>query len=360
MKRQLVFVLLFNMLIIMSIPGMSFACSTFCFMHEDQPIFGRNYDWMAEDGLVMVNKRNMVKTAATNDARPAHWVSKYGSVTFNQYGRDLPTGGMNEAGLVVEQMWLDETVYPTPDERPAVDELQWIQYHLDQFSTLEEVIAAQDNVRVSNTSAATIHYLVCDRSGACGTFEYLDGTMVIHTADTLPVNVLTNDIYTDSVEFLNQHEGFGGDQPLPDNTRSLARFARAAQMMQKGSVETLQEAIHYGFEILAQVAQSDYTMWRIVYDAVGGKIYFRTLSNPNIRSIDVSAFDFSCTKPVLVLDMMETTLSGEVNSHFTEYTTKLNRDLIGRTFSKVEFLQGVPPEALDALAHYPESSVCQE
>ena len=33
---------------------------------------------------------------------PASWVSKYGSVTFNQYGRELPTGGMNEAGLVVE------------------------------------------------------------------------------------------------------------------------------------------------------------------------------------------------------------------------------------------------------------------
>jgi penicillin V acylase-like amidase (Ntn superfamily) len=28
-------------------------------------------------------------------------------VTFNQYGRNFPSGGMNEAGLVIELMWLE-------------------------------------------------------------------------------------------------------------------------------------------------------------------------------------------------------------------------------------------------------------
>jgi len=31
-----------------------------------------------------------------------------GSVTFNQVGRDLPYGGINEAGLVVEHMTLEK------------------------------------------------------------------------------------------------------------------------------------------------------------------------------------------------------------------------------------------------------------
>lgn len=47
-----------------------------------------------------------------------------------QYGRNFPTGGMNEAGLVIELMWLDGSRYPVPDARPAVDNLQWIQYNL--------------------------------------------------------------------------------------------------------------------------------------------------------------------------------------------------------------------------------------
>ena len=56
------------------------------------------------------------------------WTSKYGSATFNQYGREFPMGGMNEAGLVVESMMLFETEYPLPDTRSGIDPTQWIQY----------------------------------------------------------------------------------------------------------------------------------------------------------------------------------------------------------------------------------------
>jgi penicillin V acylase-like amidase (Ntn superfamily) len=57
-------------------------------------------------------KRLQIETATVGESpNPAKWVSRYGSVTFNQYGCENPTGGMNEAGLVVEQMWLDESAY---------------------------------------------------------------------------------------------------------------------------------------------------------------------------------------------------------------------------------------------------------
>ena len=67
------------------------------------------------------------------DGNTISWVSQYGSITFNQYGKEFPTGGMNEKGLVVELMWLDGTIYPQPDERPAIGVLQWIQYQLDNM-----------------------------------------------------------------------------------------------------------------------------------------------------------------------------------------------------------------------------------
>src|SRR5262245_43803586 len=72
------------------------ACTTFCYVDDGQVIFGKNYDWNVDDGHIIVNKRGAFH-AARDSAAPdnrAHWQSRYGSVTFNQYGRDNPSGGM--------------------------------------------------------------------------------------------------------------------------------------------------------------------------------------------------------------------------------------------------------------------------
>ena len=97
------------------------ACTTFCLRDDGRILFGKNYDWNVGDGLLVVNQRGIARQADMPDDRPASWVSRYGSVTFNQYGRDFPSGGMNEAGLVIELMWLEGSRYPAPDQRPAVD-----------------------------------------------------------------------------------------------------------------------------------------------------------------------------------------------------------------------------------------------
>src|SRR5258708_28633340 len=115
----------------------AFPCTTFVMQGDGHIYFGRNLDWDWESGLVIVNQRNIKKTAVVMPGNaPAQWTSKYGSVTFNQFGQEMPYGGMNEAGLVVENMWLDETKYPAPDSRPSINLLQWIQYQLDNCRTV--------------------------------------------------------------------------------------------------------------------------------------------------------------------------------------------------------------------------------
>ena len=90
---------------------------------------------------MLINKRGVTKTVRRGT--PAlTWTSKYGSITFNQYGREFAHGGMNEAGLVIELMWLQETQYPGPDDRFGLDCLQWVQYHLDTSATVAEVLAS--------------------------------------------------------------------------------------------------------------------------------------------------------------------------------------------------------------------------
>src|SRR5437868_6250551 len=125
------------------------ACTTFFINKNGQLLFGRNYDWVSDAGIVCTNLKGLAKTSMKrSEGTTISWTSLYGSITFNQYGKEFPTGGMNEKGLVVELMWLDETKYPDPDKRPAVGVLQWIQYQLDNCATVDEVIETDKILRI--------------------------------------------------------------------------------------------------------------------------------------------------------------------------------------------------------------------
>ena len=338
-------------------PQEGLACSTFCLDAENGPIFGKNYDWRVEDGLIVVNKRNVAKIAAMG-MPGASWVSKYGSITFNQYGREFAHGGINEAGLVLELMWLDETQYPKDDERPEIDNLQWIQYQLDNFSTVEEVIASDTQLRIIS-NGALIHYLACDLSGTCATIEFLDGKMQIHSGEMLPFKVLTNDIYTRSLKSAQQRTGLGGALPVGSSRSSLDRFDRAALWLENYDTSSISEsAVDYAFTVLEDLSQGDYTKWSIVYDMARRRVYFHTWLNPQIRYFELSNFDFSCQTPVKVLDI-NAEGAGDVSQSFVDYTWRINRDLLENSFRKTDFLADIPAEALDLTTNYVDTTSCQ-
>lgn len=315
-------------------------------------MFGKNYDWMVGDGLVFVNKRDVSKSASLEGTNPARWVSRYGSVTFNQYGRENPSGGLNEAGLVIELMWLDETQYPAEDSRPALDVLEWIQYQLDTSATVAEVIENSEKVRIS--SLVRLHYLVNDKAGNSATIEFLNGKMVAHHGEALPFSTLTNDTYERS---LNYSKATAVERARGNG--SLERFTRAARKADEfGKTERAEaQAINYAFEILDNVAQGNYTQWRIVYDQKRHKIHFRTLQAPQIKTIDAKAFDYSCGSIVKILDM-NAKAAGDVTAKFTDYTRKANRELIERSFNGTDFLRYLPAVVREQLASYPEEFVC--
>ena len=104
-----------SVLLVLTTP--SYPCTTLGFVAGSEVLVGKNYDWDIGDGMVVVNKRGVVKQALVG-TNPARWTSRFGSVTFDQYGREFPSGGMNEAGLVVELMWLEATRYPTDPTVP--------------------------------------------------------------------------------------------------------------------------------------------------------------------------------------------------------------------------------------------------
>lgn len=336
------------------------ACTTFCLKNKGEILFGKNYDWRIGDGLVFVNKRGVSKVSTgENIANPAKWVSKYGSVTFNQYGRENPMGGMNEAGLVIELMWLDETSYPKNDSRPTLDVLEWIQFQLDTSATLEEVLKNSETVRIA--SDTPLHYLVNDKNGNTASVEFLDGKLVAHAGEKLPVSALANDTYEKSWSYAKETADFGGSRALPQTESSLDRFTRAAQKTKEFEKQpkTEKEAVDYAFDILANVAQRFGTQWSIVYDQKRGKIYFRSRQSSGIKSVDIKSFDFACGSKVKIFDI-NSKENGDVAAKFSDYTRAANRDLIERSFNGTDFLKNVPAKARDFYADYPETFTCAQ
>ena len=358
--RKLYAALVLSIFLIVLWPSYLRPCTTFCFKSHGDWIFGRNYDFEIEYGLVIVNKRGIVKTALMSTGaagQPAKWVSKYGSITFNQFGRELPLGGMNEAGLVIELMWLAETEYPDPDERPALRELQWIQYQLDTATTVKDVIASDRIVRIDKTSHA-VHFLLCDRKGGAAAIEFLGGRMRVHTGKDLPVKALANSTYESSLDFLKR---FGADETQPSfkqGDNSLQRFVWAAKGTQAWSVKMAEGPVAHAFHTLDKADLSN-SKFRIVYDVKAGMIYFRTKSTPEVRSINFRQFDFSCGTPVKILDMLAN-LKGDVTSQFQDYTWEANYNLIKKSFSETSFVKGTPEASLNKLSRYPESLHCKQ
>ena len=356
MKTKFVFYL-FSFSILLNFNASLYSCTTFCLQTENELIFGRNYDWTIEYGIIFVNKKDVLKTAANEFNKQAQWTSKYGSVTFNQFGREFPTGGINETGLVIELMWLEGTEYPEKDHRPAVGGiLQWIQYQLDNCSTVEEVIETDKHIRIPK-GAVPVHYLVTDSSGNSASIEFLKGRLKVYSGNEMKFSVLTNDTYEYSIDYINELKIFGGRKNLTNENNSLFRFAKTCSMIQNYKDKITIPVVDYGFEILNEVSQNEYTRWSIVYDIKNRKIFYKTNSNKEIRNIDMSMLDFKCITPVMMIDINEGR-SENINYRLKDYSYESNRKLIEDSYGSVDFLKDTSDEEKNYTASYPEKLHC--
>jgi penicillin V acylase-like amidase (Ntn superfamily) len=328
------------------------ACTTFQLQRDGEVYFGRNYDWMISDALVIINKRGVKKPGMPHpkdQGLPAEWISKYGSLTFNQYGRETPTGGMNEAGLVVECMYLPGTQMPDPDGRPylAMPGL-WRQYILDNFATVDEALAGIKGVRMCSLPGPSgPHHLISDAGGGCAVVEFLDGKMVVYEGADLPYRALSNTSYAECL-------GTTGQNPF--RVESLVRFKIAAKMATEYGPATKMEPIDYAFTVLGEVAFFN-NQWQIVYDQTNRAAYFRTRGNPKLRWVDLSKMDFSCRVPVMILDI-NADLKGDVTENFTPYNLAANRDLVVGSYGKTPFLRQTPKLVLAYISFFPEKCKC--
>lgn len=333
-------------------PHCAFGCTSFAFQHNGYFIFGANYDNNLVPGMIFVNKRNIKKTGwePGKSDKIAVWVSEYGSITFTCVGYQLAWAGMNEKGLTISTLALNETRNPAPDRRPPLVSPLWMQYLLDTCATVDEVIQSDRDIRISDT---VDHYLVCDRKGNCAAIEFLDGKMVCHTAEDLPVRIPTNDLYSDCVKHWRQ------DSPSEKNYHdSKSRFAQVARLIAATNGQNKQNLIEYAFNILGEVSHPnhEYTRWSIVFVTENYRIYYRSYTNPNIRRIDLKTFDFNCATPIKMLNV-HNDLSGNITQCFKDYSHDASLDFL---LSAVQnHRPDFPKEKVPPLLQMMEGYLCQ-
>ena len=315
-------------------------------------VFGRNYDWVSGSGLLNTNLRGLAKTSfPMENGTTISWVSKFGSITFNQYGKEFPTGGMNEKGLVVELMWLDETEYPAADSRPAISVLQWIQYQLDNCETVDEIISSDKKLRIAAVGTTPLHYLAADKKGNAATIEFLDGKMIVHKGNDLQVPVLTNSTYRESIASISKNS-LNEKSSRNSGQSSIGRFRKACAMVQHfQSSKNNISPVEYSFDILDEVAQGDFTKWSIVYDIGKSTIHFKTMSHSKIKFLHVDQINFDCDATAFAFDL-NTPTEGNIRQMLKQFSQDLNSKTIQKSFGESNNRISIPARYMEKIVSY--------
>jgi choloylglycine hydrolase len=347
-----------------------FPCQTFTLKKGKALIVGHNLG--AGDhvpGVVVINKRGVRKKAVSWKELlsgkpipnpPLEWIAKYGSITFNPFCRDFPDGGMNEAGLFIEEMTLDGTRFPEDKSKPLLFMMLWMQYVLDNFESIDQVIQSVYDITIDGW---TWHFFTADRNGNSAVIEFLAGETRVFKGKDLPYPVLCNTKYEAEINNIQRYKGFGGDEEVNLHNDKIQRFVHGARMIQDFDPDK-EDAVDYGFKILEQFDRGG-TQWSLVCDIKNLKAYWRSSASKEIKKVDLKNFDLSCGSPVKMLDY-HTGLGGNVEKNFAAYSLETNRhfviravEALGKGFESFFTSQGSTVEDVIArIAGYSEKTSC--
>jgi penicillin V acylase-like amidase (Ntn superfamily) len=274
----------------------SLACTSA--YHTQSHLMIKSYDWHDRAGYLYWNPKGTQRSALLQRLKviqPHQWQSKWDNLTFNQYGQGFPNGGMNEKGLTIEVLWLDDNEPAKPKTATYISELEWVQYYLDTASTVQEVIDHITQIDLAIIQGK-VHYFMCDASQQCASIEWIKGKLKVHSQEAMPYPTLTNHSYQQSQAFCNRYlNPYSKDQKtsshlkplkkIPTSNKSLSRFTRTAHWTH--SMILNQDPIAYAFDYLDSVKYPEYTQWQIVYDIRRLKVYFKTSHHAKIRTISL-------------------------------------------------------------------------
>lgn len=339
MKKLILFLLMFFLLSLV-ISSDAFCCSAFLMKGKNYSVVGFNENWKSMPGMVVINKRNvdkinlswnfLVSDGHYQEPRMA-WTSKYGSVSFNLLGMDLPCFGVNEKGLFIVELYLDKT-FSSPDSlRPEMFWAQWIQYQLDNFSSVNELVKNLKTTPVIDwwPTFPGSHFFVSDRKGNTAAVELINGRFQVSYEKSMSVPVLCNSPYQEELKKMKTFQPFGGTERLNTDPMSWNdRFSKAANFMKMYNPEKGISPVPYAFNILDSIRPGQ---WQMVADIRNNVVYFRSDLGKNVKSIDISKCDFSPEARSRYIDI-NSSLQGDVTPLLGFLTPEINDGYVIKGF----------------------------
>lgn len=288
-----------------------------------ETVTARPMDWKVDVGTnLWILPRGMHRTGEAGP-HSAEWTSKYGSVIASGYDVSS-TDGMNDRGLVVNLLWLTESLYPKFDgSKPGLAPSLWAQYVLDNFATVDEaidVLSKEPFVVVTaqvpgEDRLANLHMSISDASGDSAIVEYVDGKQVIHHGRQY--QVMTNSpTYDQQLALETYWREIGGTVMLPGTNRAADRFARASFYINAiAKNEDPDLAVASVFSVIRNTSvpfgittpdqpNISSTRWRTVADQNRLIYFFESAPTPNVFWVNFKDIDFSAeTGKVMKLDL---------------------------------------------------------
>ncbi|WP_013335041.1 linear amide C-N hydrolase [Gloeothece verrucosa] len=317
------------------------------------PICGRNMDWGADmaEKLWVFPAGLQRQSAVEGDG--IEWISKYGSIVTSVYNQAV-ADGMNTAGLAIHSNWLTESYYGERDpKKPGLDCDRAVQYFLDNFATVSEVVEYLRNnedlqivptkIKVEDIEREIKNHLAIeDAQGESAIVEYLkteNGGVqrnIYYSGDlrdySIEYNVLSNSPpFKDQLLNLKQYKGFGGDLHLPGTSDSADRFVRAAFYLKSLPQPTNhQEAIAGVLSVMRSVAQpfrvpesgepyASSTRWRTIVSCQEKLYLYESSFYPTLVWLEANKLNFAKGSGVRVFDLTNNRQAiGDVSGQLTD------------------------------------------
>lgn len=304
---------------------------------DDSTVVARTIEWGESeiDNLYVIVPRNHQQQSLLPDgSKGLKFNSLYGFVGLAVVQPEFVVDGTNEAGLSAGLFYFpgygEYPKYNPENKENTIADLQLVSWMLSNFSSVDQVKAAMKNIKVTQLDprASTVHWRITDYSGKQIILEIIDGEPVFYESK---LGVLSNSPdYDWQIKNLNNYvnlipgsagpvqlgniklNAFGagsGFLGLPGDFTPPSRFVRAAffqtySIPQETGYDAAMDAFHilnnFDVPLGTEFPEGKYpvnmpsaTQWTIATDITNRMIYYHTMYNRVIRSIDLDMIDFA-------------------------------------------------------------------
>jgi hypothetical protein len=215
-------------------------------------LFGRNFDYPETDTLmIFCDPKNAYASYALADLREIGISTRRGKIDPDSpLGRFVMlaahyvvTDGFNEAGLGVATLQLDNGEIHQNTGKPDLFVYCAVRVLLDRCATVDDALSLLEAYDIHSHNGNRQHLFIVDKTGRSVVVEWSDSEMFVNELDAC-----TNSVLTPGDDY-----GAGADDRLP---------TILAALQEHDGTLSRDEAR----DLLAAVAQEDYTEWSCVYD----------------------------------------------------------------------------------------------